>query len=218
MNEVMCQVTYKVRRNVIAKQIEVVAFADLPFGTIGTFSVRTPGVSQTTAHGGADAGSRGIRDAPARGTTPTGSVDPLRHRRPASRQAGPNHSPCGGRSCRIMPIGRQLGDQSSHSGFMAETLEEGGLARLLCDAPGRGRKSQKEGRLHDLMNLLATVRADGRPWTIRRLADASRMSVASVHRLLRQNGLSVRRENTSLAASPGSGPRRLAPRDPCGQL
>jgi hypothetical protein len=47
------------------------------------------------------------------------------------------------------------------------------------------------------------VRADGRPWTIRRLADASSMSIASVHRLLRQNGLSVRRGNTSLAASPG---------------
>jgi len=78
----------------------------------------------------------------------------------------------------------------------------GGIASLVRDAPGRGRKNTKSERLGEVMGLLSTVRGDGRRWTVRRLAQASGLSAASVHRLLRAHGLSGSSDNTPLTVSP----------------
>jgi transposase len=99
-------------------------------------------------------------------------------------------------------IGRRLGISPHTAALWRQRFASGGINSLVRDAPGRGRKNAKAGRLSDVVNLLSTVRDDGRRWTVRQLAKASGLSAASIHRLLRANGLSAKNENAPLTVSP----------------
>ena len=64
--------------------------------------------------------------------------------------------------------------------------EADGAAALWRDAPGRGRKPSLPGDTATrIRTLLSTNPPDGGKWTIRRLAAATSLSRASVHRILR---------------------------------
>lgn len=66
-------------------------------------------------------------------------------------------------------------------------FHEGGPASLQQDAPGRGRKPKIPTQFVALVRtLMSTPRHDGRRWTVRLLAEATGMSRASTHRLLRR--------------------------------
>jgi transposase len=68
-----------------------------------------------------------------------------------------------------------------------------GLTSLLRDAPGRGRPAVVTTG-DNVARILAIVDAgasDGQRWTIRRLAAASGISRASIHRILRAHGRSL---------------------------
>ena len=73
--------------------------------------------------------------------------------------------------------------------------EAGGPASLLRDAPGRGRAARvTAGESADRIRaLIDAADVDGAQWTIRRLADATGISRASVHRILRAYGRGDRR-------------------------
>jgi transposase len=65
-------------------------------------------------------------------------------------------------------------------------FEHQGAACLWRDAPGRGRKpSIGDDAVTRVRTLLETDRSNGSRWTIRALAQATGLSRASVHRILR---------------------------------
>jgi transposase len=71
----------------------------------------------------------------------------------------------------------------------------GGPMSLQRDAPGRGRKPAAATGKHvaSVVSLLRTSRDDGRRWTVRLLAEATGVSRASVHRMLRTHAAGNRR-------------------------
>jgi transposase len=67
-------------------------------------------------------------------------------------------------------------------------FSKGGPAILQRDAPGRGRRPASVAEpVAWLLKLKRTPREDGRRWTVRLLAQATGVSRASVHRLLRKH-------------------------------
>jgi transposase len=69
-----------------------------------------------------------------------------------------------------------------------ERFSKGGPKSLQRDAPGRGRRpAYATEPIEWLLRLLRTPREDGRRWTVRLLAEATGLSRASVHRLLRKH-------------------------------
>jgi transposase len=63
----------------------------------------------------------------------------------------------------------------------------GGPSILQQDAAGRGRRPLGDGAAARIAELLATPREDGMRWTVRRLAEATGISRATVDRILRSN-------------------------------
>jgi transposase len=98
-----------------------------------------------------------------------------------------------GHSCR--GIARMLGVTVRTVALWHRRYGAQGPQGLLRDAPGRGRiptitRGENVGR------VLALVEAPlpaGEHWTIRRLAEATGISRASIHRILRANGRTLRR-------------------------
>ncbi len=69
---------------------------------------------------------------------------------------------------------------------------DGGPHALWRDAPGRGRKTSLDAdAVSRMRSLLASPPPGAARWSIRRLADASGLSRASVHRLLRAGDLAA---------------------------
>lgn len=67
-----------------------------------------------------------------------------------------------------------------------QRYDQEGPPALWKDAPGRGRKpSIRPEAAARVRALLAAVPPDGRRWSIRRLAEATGLSRAAVHRILR---------------------------------
>jgi transposase len=89
-----------------------------------------------------------------------------------------------GRSVRA--IAEALGVSERTVMLWRRRYEEHGADALRRDAPGRGRKpSLPREAASRVRALLATDPPEGGRWTIRRLAEATALSRASVHRIVR---------------------------------
>jgi transposase len=81
----------------------------------------------------------------------------------------------------------------------------GGPEALWRDAPGRGRRRRVDmGAETRIRELLATEPPDGGRWSVRKLAAATRLSRAAVHRLLRACDLSLETRSRRRANRPAS--------------
>jgi transposase len=91
-------------------------------------------------------------------------------------------------------IARKLAVSSHTVALWRRQFRKHGPHALLRDAPGRGRKATvAQESLERIRVLLRHPPAEGGRWTIRRLAEATGISRASVHRLVRAQGLLLRR-------------------------
>jgi transposase len=86
----------------------------------------------------------------------------------------------------VRAIADAVGVSTSTVILWRRRYREHGPAGLLRDAPGRGRKRAIAAEAESLVRaLLDTMPPSGGHWTIRRVATATGVSRASVHRILR---------------------------------
>lgn len=88
-------------------------------------------------------------------------------------------------------VAQRLGVSPNTVALWQRRFQQDGAEALLRDAPGRGPKAKlADDARARIRGLLASVPATGR-WTIRRIAQATGISRASVHRILRVEGIAL---------------------------